>query len=101
MWFQPGRVIVRRGMHPDGRIGAVQAGRVITDDEDGLLLWVDAGSATMRRVTLDGTPTRALPIRAELTLPTLLTPATWAPYRTLMWMPVGARHSIWWSWNPD
>jgi predicted RNA-binding protein associated with RNAse of E/G family len=99
MRFERGQVIVRRGMHPDGRIGAVQAGRVVTDDEDGLLLWVDIQSATMRRVRLDGHPTRALPIREELTTPTLLAPASWQPYRTLMWMPPSAAHSIWWSWT--
>lgn len=101
MRFQNGQVIVRRSMHPDGRIGALQAGRVVADEEHGLLLWVDAGSATIRRVCLNGKPTRALPIRDELTMPTLLTPATWAPYRSLMWMPAGAAHSIWWSWTSD
>jgi hypothetical protein len=34
----------------------VQTGRVVVDN-DGLLLWVDAGSATMRRLDLDGQPT--------------------------------------------
>lgn len=101
MRFQYGRTIVRRGMHPDGRIGSLQAGRVVADDEHGLRLWVDAGSATMRRVRLDGSPTRTLSIRDELTTPTMLAPADWRPYRSLMWMPTNAAHSIWWSWTPD
>ncbi|SCF39253.1 Protein of unknown function [Micromonospora purpureochromogenes] len=101
MRYGRGQLIVRRGMHPDGRIGAVQAGRVVADDERGLALWVDVGAATMRRRDLAGTPTRALPIRAELTTPTLLAPGTWGPYRTLMVMPPGAAHSVWWSWTAN
>lgn len=98
MRYRHGQAIVRRGMHPDGRIGVVQCGRVVSDDEHGLLLWVDRGSATMHRTALDGTPTRHLPVRDELTLPTLLQPGFWQPFRTLMLMPPGAVHSIWWSW---
>lgn len=90
---------MRRCLHPDGRIAAVQCGRVVADDTGGLLLWVDIGAATVERVALDGTPTRALPIRAELSMPTLLRPAVWGPYRTLMLMPPGAAHSVWWSWT--
>src|SRR5262249_18838016 len=52
-----------------------------------------------RRVTLDGTPTRHLPWESELAAPTLLAPATWQPYETLMLMPPGARHSLWWSFT--
>src|SRR5688500_4809496 len=100
MGFPPVQVVVRRGMHPDGRIGSRQCGRVVADDDHGLLFWIEAGSATMRRMSLDGQPTRPLPIRTELTMPTVLTPATWSDFRTLMLMPTSVAHSIWWSWTP-
>ena len=32
---------------------------------------------------------------------TLLSLTTWQPFRTLMVMPRGAAHSVWWSWRPD
>jgi hypothetical protein len=101
MRFREGQTIVRRGMHPDGRFGAVQCGRVVADDERGLRLWIDIGSATMRRTALDGSPTRALPIRAELTTPTMMSPSIWGPYRTLMLMPPGAAYSVWWFWTAE
>lgn len=101
MRLQPGQTALRRSIHPDGRIAAVQCGRVVADDDRGLLLWVDVGSATVQRTALDGTPTRALPIRTELTMPTLLRPATWGPYRTLMLTPPDAAHSVWWSWTAE
>jgi hypothetical protein len=101
MHFEVGQTIVRRGMHPDGRIGAVQCGRVVADDERGLRLWIDVGSETLRRTAFDGTPTRQLPIRTELTMPTLLSPSVWRPSRTLMLMPPGAAHSVWWSWTAE
>ncbi|WP_231930000.1 DUF402 domain-containing protein [Micromonospora coriariae] len=34
-------------------------------------------------------------------MPTLLQPGFWQPYRTLMVMPPGAAHSIWWSWGAN
>lgn len=93
--------MVRRVLHPDDRIAAVQAGRVIADDEFGLRLWIETGSATLRRTRFDGTPTRDVPIRKELETPTTLAPATWRGLRTLMLMPPGAAHAVWWRWRPS
>ncbi len=93
--------MVRRGLYPDGRVAALQCGRVVSDDDRGLLMWVAAGSATVRRVALDGTPTRNLPRDVAMRMPTLLNPASWQPYGTLMLTRPGARHSVWWSFDPD
>jgi predicted RNA-binding protein associated with RNAse of E/G family len=98
--YRAGQVVVRRIMHPDGRIAAAQAGRVVADDDLGLRLWIEAGSAVMHRTRFDGTTTRQVPIREELTTPTTLAPATWTGHRTLMLMPPGAAHAVWWSWTP-
>ncbi|WP_406447859.1 DUF402 domain-containing protein [Streptomyces sp. NBC_00876] len=97
--LNPGDTVVRRGLYPDGRIAYAQCGRVVSDDDRGLLTWVGAGSATMRRVALDGTPTRAWPRYRAMEVPTLLTPATWEPYGTLMLTRPGRRHSVWWSFD--
>ena len=99
--LETGRVVVRRTLHPDGRISGVQSARVVADDERGLRLWVARGSATMRRVDLRGEPVRHLPWAAELHLPTMLTPATWSGYSTLMLVPADRPWSVWWSWRPD
>lgn len=99
MRFSTGQTIVRRIMHWDGRIAAVNAAIVVADDQDGLRIWIDQGSATLRRTTLTGEPTRHLPIRTELTSPTTMQPASWSSFQTLMVFQDGAHHSVWWSWR--
>jgi hypothetical protein len=99
--FAPGGTVVRRTLHPDGRIGSVQSARVVADDERGLRIWVARGSATMRRVDLDGRTVRHLPWAAELHLPTTLAPSTWSGFSTLMLVPPDRPWSVWWSWRPD
>jgi hypothetical protein len=101
MRYETGQTIVRRATHPDGRIAAAQCGRVVADDERGLLLWLGLGSANIRRTALDGTPTRSLSLRAELAMPTLLALGAPRTRPTLLLIPLGAAHSIWWSWSAD
>ncbi|MER8037327.1 DUF402 domain-containing protein [Streptomyces hydrogenans] len=101
MFFDAHETAVRRGLHPDGRIAYLQCGRVVSDDAKGLLTWVAAGSATLRRVTLDGTPTRSWPRHRTMSVPTLLAPSAWEPYGTLMLTRPGARHSVWWSFDRE
>ncbi|MGY0006065.1 hypothetical protein [Micromonospora sp. I033] len=60
MIFERGQTIVRRHLYPDGRVGSVLCGRVVSDDERGLALWIEAGSQAMRRVDGAGQPTRRL-----------------------------------------
>ncbi len=74
---------------------------MVADDDRGLLLWSDLGSATMRRTDLSGTPTRELPIAEELAMTTMLSPAPRSTYRTLLLLPRGAAHAVSWSWLPD
>lgn len=99
--FEAGAPVVRRTLHPDGRIGSVQAARVVGDDERGLRIWLARGSATMRRVDLTGEPVRHLPWATELHLPTTLAPSTWGRYATLMLVPGDQPWSVWWSWEQD
>jgi hypothetical protein len=104
--FREGQTVVRRGLHPDGRIAAVESARVIRDDESGLFLWVRKGSAILRRATLEGQPTRHLPWAEDMRLPTVLVPTAWRSYDTLMLVPPGradsvVSHSVWWAWQDD
>ncbi len=99
MRLQAGSPAVRRGMLPDHRIHAVQAGRVVSDDEHGLALWVAEDAATVRRVDLAGEPTRKLPYQVEMTTPTMYQRAAWHPYNSLMLTPPGAGHSVWWTFD--
>jgi hypothetical protein len=101
MTFRPGETVVRRFLHRDLRLAAVQAARVVADDDRGLLLHVDIGAESMRRTDLAGGPTRHLPVADELALPTMLAPVRREDYRTLMLLPPGAPHSISWSWRAD
>src|SRR5262245_5604341 len=100
MRFAVGQTVVRRGLHPDGRIYRCACGRVVGDDERGLLLWMDARSALVRRTTLDGQPIRALPYAEERQLPTIFALSTWNPEGgALILTPPDARHSLLWFFD--
>jgi hypothetical protein len=99
--FQPGQTIVRRFLHPDRRLAAVGACRVVSDDERGLLLFSDLGSQVMIRTDLDGTPTRPLPLATEIAMTTMLAPRRRSAHRSLLLMPHGATHTVTWDWRPD
>ncbi|WP_157408636.1 DUF402 domain-containing protein [Actinoplanes sp. N902-109] len=91
---------IRRFLHEDHRIAAAQATFLVSDDERGLLLWSDAGSAVMRRTDLSGTPTRDLPVARELAMTTMLAPAV-RELRSLTLLPPGAAHAVSWNWLAD
>jgi len=101
MTFRPGTVVVRRFLHRDQRLAAVQAARVVSDDDRGLLLFVDIGAESMRRTDLAGRPTRHLPVAEELARPTMLSPVRRQDYRSLLLLPPGAPHAVSWSWLAD
>ena len=101
MTFHPGETVVRRFLHADRRIAAVQAARVVSDDDRGLLLFVDIGAESMRRTDLTGAPTRHLSVADELAMPTMLSPVRRETFRSLLLLPPGAPHSVSWSWLAD
>lgn len=101
MTFRPGELVVRRFLHHDRRIAAVQAARVVSDDDRGLALWSDIGAEGMRRTDLAGAPTRHLPVATELALPTMLSPVRRTDLRSLLLLPPGAPHSVSWNWLAD
>jgi Protein of unknown function (DUF402) len=81
MRFDTGQTIVRRGIHPDRGVAWCTAGRVISDDERGLLMWVGRGSHMVR-------PANTL---------TSWNVGSGALFRT----PPGAAHTILWFFGED
>lgn len=100
MSFVRGRTVLRRYFR-GGSLVFVQSGQVIGDDERGLLLWVPAGAAGMRRVLRDGRRARDVRLRDWLSAPSDLRPAPWRAPGVLKLMPVGTPWSVWWFWHLD
>jgi predicted RNA-binding protein associated with RNAse of E/G family len=93
--FAVGQTAVRRCHLRDGRLVAVEAGRVIADDEGGLMLWVASGSTVVRRTTIDGISVR------KMSMPTILRARGWEGGGVLILTPPRAAHSIWWFFDED
>jgi len=94
--YEIGTEVVLRDFQADGRIRAVECGRVVSDDELGTAVWVGGGSAVIRRATLDGAPTRYLPVETKLRTPTVPVVGTWHGYGVLILTPRDAAHCVWW-----
>lgn len=88
--------MARRCVRRDGTLALVHAGRVVADDERGLLLWVDTGSTVLRRTTLEGAPTRKMGLAQRHSIPTILSAGSWHGNGVLILTPPAAAHSIWW-----
>lgn len=97
--FSVGQTAVRRCHLRDGRLVAVEAGRVIADDERGLVLWVSAGSAVVRRTTIDGIPVRKMPLAQRMSMPTILSVRRWDGGGVLILTPHAAAYSVWWFFS--
>jgi len=101
MRFSPQQTIIRRYLLRDGRISSGYVARVVSDDERGLLTWVDSGHATVQRVTADGGPPKLLSCNEKVFEPTTLTPMVWRSTGTLMFSPDDAAHSVWWFFDEN
>jgi Protein of unknown function (DUF402) len=96
--FAPGEIVVRRDWQQD-RICFVQLARVIADDEDGLRLWVSAGSSYWRILAPDGRTLHDASID-ELGEQAYLGELTWSGTDVMLWMPPHPAHySIWWFFD--
>jgi hypothetical protein len=101
MFFDHGRTIVRRDVHRDGRIGAVESVRVVRDDEQGLLTWTACGSQCMFRATLAGVSIRTMSLHDRDRTPTMLWPRAWDGTNVLMLTEPNRDHSVWWFFGLD
>ena len=95
MRFEPGRLIVHRNVRR-GRIGWVRPARVVSDDERGLLIWIERGTPILSEVTIDGRGMRAMPFAEWITHSYRLGPGSWSGPGVLKLLPTGAAHSVWW-----
>ena len=104
--FAPGQVVVRRYFRARNGLIIVQACRVVSDDERGLLLWMPVGSRNRRITTVDGRRYEQLS-RAEWdAADKVLAEHPTRRHHILMLMPpapVGAVawHSVFWFFEPD
>lgn len=99
MGFGVGETIIRRDVHRNGHIAAVETARVLRDDADGVLTWTGAGSQVMRRTTLDGAPVRKMTVAERDSVPTMLSPGVWTGTNVLMYTPTESAHSVWWFFD--
>ncbi|MEH1129085.1 DUF402 domain-containing protein [Micromonospora sp. CPCC 206061] len=95
MRFTPGQMILHRNVRR-GRIGWVRPGRVVSDDERGLLLWIASGTTVVNEVAADGRGMRAMPFTEWISTSYRLAHGVWAGPPVLKLLPAGASHSVWW-----
>jgi hypothetical protein len=95
--FAPGRTVVRRYWR-GGRIGFLNAMRVVADDERGLRLWQPAGAPYWRLMTPDGRTHHAATI--DRLGDVSLTELTWQGSDMLVFMPPGEAWSVWFFFTP-
>jgi hypothetical protein len=98
--FAPGRVVLHRNVRR-GRIGWVRPGRVVSDDERGLLLWIARKTPVAHEVTADGRGMRAMSFAEWLTNSYRLSVSTWEGPPVLKFLPAGANHSVWFFRTED
>ncbi|MFF5179058.1 DUF402 domain-containing protein [Micromonospora sp. NPDC000316] len=95
MRFAPGRLIMHRNVR-HGRIGWVRPGRVVSDDERGLLVWIARDSPVAHEVTAEGLGMRAMPFTQWISSTYRLAHSSWNGPPLLKFLPTGAAHSVWW-----
>ncbi len=98
MRFAPGATIVRRYFR-GGRISFLNVCRVLADDECGLRVWIPIGAPFWRSLTLDGRDAHTASPAEILVAP--LGELVWREAHTMVFMPPGAAHSVWWFFGPD
>ncbi len=99
MFFDHDQTILRRDVHRDGRIGAVETARVVRDDDRGLLTWTACGSECMFRTTLGGQSIRKMSVHERDRTPTMLMPRTWDGTNVLILTEPDRDHSVWWFFD--
>lgn len=95
MRFETGRLIMHRSVRR-GRIGWVRPGRVVSDDDRGLLVWIAPDSPVAHEVTEAGRGMRAMPFAEWITSSYRLKRGRWNGPGLLKFLPAGAAHSVWW-----
>ena len=99
MWAYGDSVLYRYGRGGQARF--VRLGRVIADDQDGLVLWIAPGSPQVESVLPDGTSVRTLPLDRRGAAPRERRHTTWRGPGIVQYTPVEGDWSVWWFFTPD
>jgi hypothetical protein len=99
--FEPGWPVVRRYFQLRESISVVKYGRVVSDDDRGLLLWVPAGGPLRWLKAADGRHLRELAFSEWITTPKRLWTGVWRGPGILVLLPPETAYSVWWFWHPD
>ena len=94
MTFAAGRTVLYRNAQ-FGRVVAVWPGRVVSDDDRGLLIWVARGSAMATEIATDGRAIRSMPFTEWVGQEHTLRRHAWSGPGILQFLPAGADHSVW------
>lgn len=94
MRFAEGRTVLYRNTQ-FGRLVALWPGRVISDDDRGLLLWLAPGSAMASEISTEGRLIRQMPFTEWVTLDRVLRTHTWSGPGILQFIPAEGDHSVW------
>jgi hypothetical protein len=100
MSFGPGDLVVRRHFMRDDLLARVWVGRVVSDDERGLLMWIANGSVFRTIGAADGRPFREVPFAEWGATPKALHEAPWVG-DVLMLHPPGDPWSVWFWVGPE
>jgi hypothetical protein len=101
MRFVPGETVLRRGFSRGDRLGHVDSGRVVVDNDHGVLAWIGPGSTVLRRATVGGQPVRKMPFPYKTQIPTVLRPGTWTGGGVLVLTRPGQASSVWWFFDEN
>jgi hypothetical protein len=93
-FFRPGQTIVRRN-YRGPHVSWAQATTVVSDGEQGLVLWLPVGADFEFRLNADGTMLRTAGSVEEYGAAPLIR-RNWRENSLLMWHPPGQAHSVWW-----
>lgn len=100
MTFEPGRLVLHRDTHHD-RIAFVHPGRVVSDDDRGLLIWVARDSVVAVETTLDGRHPRDMTFVEWMAAERHLRLTSWRGPGVLRFFPSAADHSVWFFRTDD
>lgn len=97
--FEPGQVLLRRFFQRGQTMSVVKCGRVVSDDERGLLLWVADGSPLRWLMLADGRSPHEVALPEWHDAPKRLERRAWQGGGILTLLPPQAAHSVWWFWR--
>jgi hypothetical protein len=98
MRFAPGRLVLHRHFTGKGLAWSPLT-RVVSDDEQGLLLWLATDTPVMREVSVDGESPRDMPFAEWIAVPKVIVPDVYRGPSTLKLIRPGASHAVWWLFN--